>query len=199
MSKRVICFTSKKVAMSTLDQTITSMYEDEELVFNGDKNNESRQRSQILISLDKNNITEDDEDSEDEAICVDETEIPACGENADVVMKQINASDTVLPNYLNKQICVIQSYVVIESSYGGLYSLCLNCHFYHGLEVPLGKHKFVNTHYQRRFYCCEKDDLCCAICKSTLFLEIPTPVCIMCNKTEPQNINNHTLAKKKLK
>ncbi|CAG9773446.1 unnamed protein product [Ceutorhynchus assimilis] len=160
MSKRVICFTSKKVAMSTLDQKITSIYEDEELVFN--KNNQSRQRHQILVSIDKNNITEDDEDSDDEAICVDEVDIPACGEKADVVVKQINASDTVLPNYIDKQICVIQSYVVIESIYGGLYSLCLNCYYYHGLEVPLGKHKFVNTHYQRKFYCCEKDDLCCA-------------------------------------
>ncbi|CAG9769715.1 unnamed protein product [Ceutorhynchus assimilis] len=172
MSKRVICFTSKKVAMSTLDQTITSMHDDGELIFHEDQNNKSRQRSNILISIDKNNTLEDDEDSEDEAICVDEIEIPsACGENADVVTKEINASDTVLPNYLMKQICVIQSYVVIESIYGGLYSLCLNCHYSHGLEVPIGKHKFVNTNYQRRFYCCEKDDLCCAICKSILFFK----------------------------
>ena len=65
-----------------------------------------------------------------------------CREEAQVKINKINSSNSLNPIYLNRDVCVTQSYVIITSIGGGMYCLC------HSLEIPKGQHTHVSTYLQ---------------------------------------------------
>lgn len=174
-------------------EEIISMHKDEVTQFSKEVDREISARVSTLVDIDKNNYDADDEDDSDSGN-EDEVSGSGCGQEALIRMKRINASNCVKPNFLNSDVCVTQSYIIVTSTGGGMYSVCHYCYYLCALEIPNGKHIHVNTHYKRSIYCCE-EDLICKVCEQNLFQVISEKVCVKCNKPEEQKIDNHRIKK----
>lgn len=171
---------------------LKSLYKDEIVYFRKTPNG----RLHSLIDIDRYNYDADDEESDDSAN-EDETTDLGCGQEGLVKTKRINASEAVKPNYLQREVCVSQSYVTIQSFGGGFYCVCHNCYFKFALEQPNGKHAHVNSHYRRSMDCCNQV-LKCKMCDNNLFQIISKEVCVTCNKAEQEKIVNHRIPKEML-
>ena len=176
-------------------ETISSIYKDEVAHFQVRKNQQLFDaRANMLIDIDSNIHTEDtDSDSEDSAF-EDDGDV-MCGNETLIRIKKIRTSDALKPNYLQRMVCVTQSYIVIVSRSGGVYSLCHHCYYNHANNVVLGEHSHVNTHYRRSNECCT-NELCCTLCEANLSQIVTPEVCIIClGSTKTTSIANHTLDK----
>lgn len=177
-----------------------SMYGEEIVHFKcpeNDKKNVSVFRLQDLDKNDDLTLAIEDSDSEDDGIeAFNDT--PSCGEGVDgqVIVKKLDANQWLAPNYGNKEMCVIQSYIVVKSRLGGLYSICHSCYHLHATGVCFGKHEHVNTHFRRSLVCCETSDMRCATCKNPLFMVVTPEVCVTCNTPKTTKMQHHLVEKK---
>ena len=96
--------------------------------------------------------------------------------------------------YLQRMMCVMQSYIAIMSKFGGGYSFCHNCYFLHAINICEGKHSHQHIHYRRSATCCNTE-IKCTLCEANLSQIVTSEVCIICNKGEIQTINNHLINK----
>lgn len=181
-------------ALSEIQEEMTSLHKEEVIYFEKKVDAEMDCRIETLIDVDRGNFIEAGSGDECDSGNEDESFDRNCGKEGLARIKKIANSNSSKPNFRRREVCVIQSYILITSVGGGLYPLCHNCDYLCALEKLCGKHTHVNTHYKRSMECCN-GELQCKVCKQSLYQLISPEVCVVCNKGQVVKIVNHNLEK----
>lgn len=180
--------------ISVINDKIVSIHKDEFISFETSETDKLIGRIEVLVASERPNESSDDEDSADSGTEEDNFEQSCGGSDGLYRLKSLSTSVSVYPNYFYRNLCVMQSYIIIKSNTGGMYSVCHSCYLFHALRQPYGKHTHVNSHYKRTMLCCE-NELRCQVCNANLFQIISPEVCVVCNKGQIVSIDNHTIPK----